>query len=98
MVSNPSGERPATILQVAMLAGASKATVSRVLNGYPTVNPEIVKQVRNAIDELDFNPSATARNLSLGRTQTIGVFVPDLENRSRPVECGVSRHRAGQLV
>jgi LacI family transcriptional regulator len=33
-----------------------------------------------AIAELGYRPSSSARNLSLGRTQTVGVLVPDLEN------------------
>lgn len=74
------GSRPATIGDVASAAGVSRATVSRVLNGRSTVDPALVERVEAVIAELDYRPSETARNLSLGRTNTIAVVVPDLSN------------------
>lgn len=75
-----SGRRGVTIGDVATAAGVSRATVSRVLNGRPTVDPEIVRRVRATADRLQYAPSATARSLSLGRTQTVALVVPDLAN------------------
>lgn len=72
--------RATTINDIAHAAGVSKATVSRVLNGLPTVNPEIASMVRGVIDELGYTPSQTARSLSLGVSRTVGVLVPDLGN------------------
>lgn len=72
--------RETTINDIARAAGVSKATVSRVLNGVPTVNPEIAQMVRGVIDELGYTPSQTARSLSLGVNRTVGVLVPDLGN------------------
>lgn len=69
-----------TIGDVAAAAGVSRATVSRVLNGLATVDREIVARVEQTIAELGYRPSVTARNLSLGRTNTVGVVVPDLGN------------------
>ncbi|HXH35594.1 MAG TPA: DUF6807 family protein [Plantibacter sp.] len=69
-----------TISDVAALAGVSKATVSRVLNGKATVDLVITDRVIASVDELGYRPSALARGLSLGRTNTVGVVVPDLEN------------------
>lgn len=74
------GARPATIGDVASAAGVSRATVSRVLNGRSTVDPALIARVEAVIDELDYRPSETARNLSLGRTNTVAVVVPDLGN------------------
>jgi DNA-binding LacI/PurR family transcriptional regulator len=51
-------------------------TVSRVLNDAPDVAPGTRERVRAVMDELGYRPSATARNLSLGRTQTVGVIAP----------------------
>lgn len=72
--------RPATIGDVATAAGVSRATVSRVLNGRATVDGALVERVESAIAQLGYRPSETARNLSLGRTNTIALLVPDLGN------------------
>lgn len=77
---NRSDQRGVTIGDVASAAGVSRSTVSRVLNGRPTVNPEIVRRVRATADRLQYSPSVAARSLSLGRTQTVALVVPDLAN------------------
>lgn len=68
-----------TISDVAAVAGVSRTTVSRVMNGRK-VDPELAERVRRAAADLDYRPSALARSLSLGRTQAVGVVVPDLTN------------------
>jgi LacI family transcriptional regulator len=70
----------ATISSVAAAAGVSKATVSRVMNGSPTVAVDIADRVRETAERLGYRPSATAQNLSRGRTGVVGVLVPDLAN------------------
>jgi DNA-binding LacI/PurR family transcriptional regulator len=65
-----------TIRDVARHSGLSVATVSRVLNDMPVVSDQTRDRVRQAVDELGFRRSATARSLSLGRSQTIGVVAP----------------------
>jgi DNA-binding LacI/PurR family transcriptional regulator len=65
-----------TIRDVARHSGLSVATVSRVLNDMPWVSPATRDRVIRAVDELGFRRSATARSLSLGRSQTIGVVAP----------------------
>lgn len=72
--------REATIADVARAAGVSRATVSRVLNGRATVDGALARRVEEAITALDYRPSETARNLSLGRTNTVALLVPDLGN------------------
>lgn len=69
-----------TIADVATRAGVSRATVSRVMNGLPTVDREISERVLKAAEELNYTPSVAARSLALGRTHTIGYIVPDLTN------------------
>jgi LacI family transcriptional regulator, galactose operon repressor len=61
---------------VAARAGVGVGTVSRVLNDSPGVAQATRERVRAVMDELGYRPSATARNLSLGRTQTLGVIAP----------------------
>jgi LacI family transcriptional regulator len=67
-----------TIQDIAKLAGVSKATVSRVLNHKPTVDPAIRERVMKIVNERGFVPSITATVLRGGRTQLIGVLAPPL--------------------
>ena len=69
---------PATIRDVAKRANVGIGTVSRVLNDSPSVSDETRKKVLAAIDELDYRPNPIARQLSTGRTLTIGVILPHL--------------------
>ncbi len=71
---------PTTIGDVAAAAGVSRATVSRVMNGRTTVDPEIADRVRAAAERLAYRPSTLARSLSIGRTETVALVVPDLGN------------------
>jgi LacI family transcriptional regulator len=68
-----------TIRDVAKKAGVSPMTVSRVLNDRPDVSPITRRHVQNIIDDLGYSPSVIARNLSRGRTSTIGVVSSALE-------------------
>lgn len=70
----------ATIGDVADAAGVSRATVSRVMNGRATVAAEIAQRVEAAATRLRYRPSNVARSLSLGRTNTVALMVPDLGN------------------
>jgi DNA-binding LacI/PurR family transcriptional regulator len=65
-----------TIASVAALAGVGVGTVSRVLNESASVSGSTRKRVLEAIEALDYEPSAAARALSTGRTSTIGVVAP----------------------
>lgn len=71
-------KRP-TRREVAKLAGVSVATVSYVVNNGPRpVSEETRERVLTAIEELGYKPSAIARSLKTGNTQTVGVIVPSL--------------------
>jgi LacI family transcriptional regulator len=72
--------RPQTIADVAARAGVSLATVSRVMNGNLSVDQALAERVRAAAAELNYSASPLARSLVLGKTNTIAVVVPDLEN------------------
>ncbi len=72
--------RRATISDVAVTAGVSRATVSRVMNGRDSVDADLAERVRSAAAALDYRPSSIARSLSLGRTQTVAVTIPELDN------------------
>jgi DNA-binding LacI/PurR family transcriptional regulator len=66
--------RSASIRDVARLAGVSHQTVSRVLNGHPSVRADTRTRVLVAMEELQFRPSRAARMLSTRRSETIGVL------------------------
>jgi LacI family transcriptional regulator, galactose operon repressor len=70
----------ATMNDVARVAQVSIATVSHVINSTRFVSPERVERVHAAMRELDYMPDATARSLRVGRTQTLGLVIPDNSN------------------
>jgi LacI family transcriptional regulator len=51
------------IREIARRAKVSTATVSRTINGIPTVDPQLAKRVRRVIDELGYYPNTQARAL-----------------------------------
>jgi LacI family transcriptional regulator/LacI family repressor for deo operon, udp, cdd, tsx, nupC, and nupG len=65
-----------TIRDVAKLAGVGVGTVSRVLNGSESVSIATRHKVQDAIKTLNYTPNLTARQLSRGKTMTLGVVVP----------------------
>jgi LacI family transcriptional regulator len=67
-----------TIQDIARLAGVSKATVSRVLNHKPDVDPETRERILRIMDEQGFVPSIAASGLAGGRPRMIGVLAPTL--------------------
>jgi DNA-binding LacI/PurR family transcriptional regulator len=78
---NQSAEsRRATIRTVAEAAQVSIATVSRVMSGVPSVNPELAERVRRIAEELSYRPSEAARGLALGGLRHVGALMPDLGN------------------
>jgi LacI family transcriptional regulator len=76
----PARRPPPTIHEVARLARVSSATVSRVLNGSPTVRLEHRTRVLEAVTRSGYRPNRLARNLRRQQAETIGVLVPDVEN------------------
>jgi LacI family transcriptional regulator len=66
-------ESPPTIYDIAARAGVSIATVSRVLNGSPSLRPATRDRVLAAIRELDFVPNGAARSLSTRATRVVAL-------------------------
>ena len=73
-----SGRRP-TIEDVARLAGVSRGTVSRVINGGRSVRPVVLDKVHAAIDALGYSVNQAARNLASGRTGSVAFVISDRE-------------------
>ena len=65
----------ATMLDVSLRAGVSKATVSRVLNGTGQVKESTRKQVFKAMEELGYRPNFLARSLANRTSNSIGLVV-----------------------
>jgi LacI family transcriptional regulator len=65
---------------VARAAGLSPASVSRWLNGSMSLPPETAQRIRSAIQQIGYEPNPHARRLSLGRSDTIALVVPDIAN------------------
>jgi DNA-binding LacI/PurR family transcriptional regulator len=71
----------ATLDEVARVAGVSRATVSRVVNGSPKVSPEIRRSVERAIDRLGYVPNRAARSLVTRRSESIAVVITEPATR-----------------
>ncbi len=65
----------ATMLDVSIRAGVSKATVSRVLNGTGQVKESTRQQVFKAMEELGYRPNFLARSLANRTSNSIGLVV-----------------------
>jgi LacI family transcriptional regulator len=76
-------KRP-TQVDVARLAGVSRATVSYVVNGLADskvpISEETQRRVLEVIKDLDYEPDARAQALRSGSTQTVGLILPDIHN------------------
>ncbi|MEN3583857.1 LacI family DNA-binding transcriptional regulator [Streptomyces sp. ZYX-F-203] len=68
------------IKDVASRAGVSVATVSRVLNGHPSVSAAARGRVSAAVEALGYRPNAVARSLRTDQTRTLGLIIGDVMN------------------
>ncbi|WP_244413035.1 LacI family DNA-binding transcriptional regulator [Ancylobacter novellus] len=79
-----TNSQPATSRDIARLAKVSQATVSRVLSGHPSVQPETRDRVLAAVRQLNYRPNGMARAMRTNRTGNIGVVVSRLANPLYP--------------
>ena len=68
------------IKHVATLAGVSASTVSRVLNGKSYVNETTRQKVMEAVQKTNYRPNVLAKSLKMGRSNTICLMVPSIQN------------------
>ncbi len=71
----------ASMKEVAEAAGVSVSTVSRVLNGKSYVNSETRRRVLEVVEQTKFHPNVLAKSLKQGRSHTICLLVPSIENQ-----------------
>jgi DNA-binding LacI/PurR family transcriptional regulator len=77
MTLTPTAPSRSTYAEIAMKAGVSKATVSRVLNGDERVHPDRTAAVMAAAEGLGYRPNRAARALSTGRTGMVALVIDD---------------------
>lgn len=69
-----------TIRDVARAAGVSTASVSFTLNGTKKVSEDLRQRVLQAVEEVGYEPNSLAQGLKKGRTNLLGLIVPDITN------------------
>ncbi len=67
-----------TMKRIAAQLGVSITTVSKVLNNHTDISETTRTRVLAKVAELGYQPNAVARSLTLRRTRTIGIVIPDL--------------------
>ena len=81
-VTDPqSRPRGATLEEVAKVAGVSRATVSRVVNGSPRVSDDVRRSVETAVTQLGYIPNRAARSLVTRRSGSIAVVITEPTGR-----------------
>jgi LacI family transcriptional regulator len=73
-----------TIKDVAKMAGVSPSTVSRAISGNIPVDKQTKDKVMKAVKVLDYEPNALAKSLKDGKTNTIGLIIPNIGNQLFP--------------
>jgi LacI family transcriptional regulator len=87
----------ATIDDVAVLAGVSIKTVSRVVNREPNVRDATLAKVERAIAELNYQPNLSARNLASHRARLIALIYDDPSSYEIPSAGYIIRMQTGAL-
>ena len=76
-----------TILDIAKLSGVSKSTVSRVINDEPGVKEETKMKILKIIQENDYSPSKSARELRGIKIKSIPASSCNLEPILAVLQC-----------
>lgn len=75
-----SREKKITFNDIAKYTGFSKTTISRYFNNPDSLTLENQEIIANALKELDYKENKVARILANGKTEFIGVIIPNLTN------------------
>jgi len=75
---NNSRTKPATLSDIARVAGVSKMSVSRAINNRPKISEETRERVLKVARRLNYQPNRYARALTTNRSYLIAIVVPDL--------------------
>ena len=77
---NEPKEKVAKLSDVSEAAGLSLAAVSRYLGGKLSLPPDTASRIDAAVKKMNYRPNPHARNLSRGRSDVIGLVIPDIAN------------------
>ena len=69
-----------TIKDIARICGVGVSTVSRALNNHPDINPETRAHIMEVVEQYDFVPNNSARNLKITSSRTIAVLCKGMSN------------------
>ncbi len=69
-----------TIKEIAQLCGVGVSTVSRAINNHPDINEETRKKILDTIQQYNYIPNNSARNLKRTESKTIAVLVKGISN------------------
>ena len=75
-----TASRPATLADVARIAGVVAMTASRAINDRGYVSDDVRKRVLRAAHQLNYSPNVPARQLKGSRLNAIGILLPDIAN------------------
>lgn len=84
----------ATIRDVAIDAGVSHQTVSRVINDLPNVRPSTRARVLDSMKRLSYRPSRVARALASSQSRTIGILLTSTGGYGPPKTLGAIERAA----
>ena len=80
MHPSPGVAKPATISDVARLAGVSIGTASMALNGSVRCSAVTAERVRAAAETLNYLPNHAAKSLRRQVSETVALVIPDIGN------------------
>ena len=69
-----------TIRDVAKLCGVGVSTVSRAMNDHPDINPETKAKIMQVIEEHNYIPNNSARNLKRTESNTVALLMKGIDN------------------
>ncbi len=70
----------ANVRLLAKLAGVSIATVSRAINGHPSIRPETRDRIMALAKEYQYHPNRLSQSVMSGSSTILGVLVPNLSD------------------
>lgn len=71
-----------TLKEISKMVGVHATVISRVINEDPTlkIKDSTRKKIIETIEELNYRPNRTARNLKLNETKMLGIVIPNISN------------------
>jgi LacI family transcriptional regulator len=96
-VASKSRQRQPSIKDVAKRAGVYIAAASYALNGRDGVADKTRRRIMQAVEDLNYQPSKFAQSMRTGKTDTIGLVLPDLGNPFFPQFAKAVQQSAGLI-